>query len=33
MLVSKDGELVFCKKGELSEADKADFYEMVKKYR
>lgn len=33
MLVSRDGELVFCKKGELSEADKAEFYDIVKKYR
>lgn len=33
MLVTRDGELVFCKKGELSEADKAEFYEVVKKYR
>ena len=33
MLVTKEGELVFCKKGAFSEADKAEFYEMIKKYR
>ena len=33
LLVSKQGELVFCKKGELSAADKAEFYEVVKNYR
>lgn len=33
MIVSKEGELVYMKKGELSEADQAEFYEVVKKYR
>ena len=33
LVVSKQGELVFCKKGELSAADKAEFYEMIKNYR
>lgn len=33
MLVSRDGELVFCRKGEFTEQDKADFYDIVKKYR
>ena len=33
LIVSKEGELVFMKKGELSEADKTEFYEVVKKYR
>lgn len=32
MFVTKDGELVFCKKGAFTEADKAEFYEMIKKY-
>lgn len=33
LIVTKEGELVFMKKGELSEADKAEFYEVIKKYR
>ena len=33
MLVSKEGELVFLRKGELSEQDKKDFYEAVELYR
>ncbi len=33
LLVSKDGELVFMKKGELSDADKAEFYKVVANYR
>lgn len=33
LLVSKEGELVFCRKGELSEQDKKEFLEIVQKYR
>lgn len=33
LIVTKEGELVFMKKGELSEADKTEFYEVIKKYR
>ncbi|MDE5708392.1 MAG: hypothetical protein K2I32_02905 [Alistipes sp.] len=33
MLVSKEGELVFVRKGILSEADIAAFYETVEKYK
>lgn len=33
MLVSKEGELVFLRKGILSEQDKADFYEALEKYK
>ena len=33
MIVSKEGELVYMKKGELSKADQEEFYEVVKKYR
>lgn len=33
MLVSKEGELVFLRKGELSEADKAAFYEALEQYK
>lgn len=33
LLVSRDGELVFCRKGEFSEQDKKDFYEIIAKYR
>jgi len=33
MLVSKEGELVFIRKGILSEEDKAEFYRVVEKYR
>lgn len=33
MIVTKEGELVYMKKGELSEADKEEFYRVVDKYR
>lgn len=33
LIVSKEGELVFMKKGELSEADQQEFYKVVEKYR
>lgn len=33
MIVSKEGELVFLRKGILSDQDKADFYEAVEKYK
>ncbi len=33
MLVSKEGELVFLRKGELSEQDKEAFYKAVEAYR
>lgn len=33
MLVSRDGEMLFMRKGELSEADKEEFYRVVKQYR
>ena len=33
MIVSKEGELVFLRKGELSAADKEAFYNTVAKYR
>lgn len=33
MIVSKEGELVFLRKGVLSEQDKADFYEVIEKYK
>ena len=33
MIVSKEGELVFVRKGELSEADKEAFYRTVEKYK
>lgn len=33
MIVSKQGELVFCRKGEFTEQDKADFYNIIDKYR
>ena len=33
MLVSKEGELVFLRKGVLSEADKEAFYQTVEEYR
>ena len=33
MLVSKDGEMLFLRKGELTEEDKAEFYRVVKLYR
>ena len=33
MIVSNDVELVFLRKGVLSEQDKADFYETIEKYK
>ena len=33
MIVSKEGELVFLRKGELSDADKEAFYETIEKYK
>lgn len=33
LLVSKEGELVFMRKGVLSEADKQAFYDIIDKYR
>jgi len=33
LLVTKEGELVFAKKGELSESDIAEFYRVVEKYK
>ena len=33
MIVSKEGELVFCRKGEFSEQDKKEFIEIVQQYR
>ncbi|MCH5329971.1 MAG: hypothetical protein J1E04_03320 [Alistipes sp.] len=33
LVVSKEGELVYCKKGELSNADKEEFYEFIQAYR
>ena len=33
MLVSKKGELVFVRKGQLSEKDKEAFYKIIEKYR
>ena len=33
MIVSKEGELVFLRKGELSEADKEAFYEVIEQYK
>ncbi len=33
MIVTKEGELVYMKKGELSEADKEEFYKVVDLYR
>lgn len=33
MIVSKEGELVFLRKGVLSEADKAAFYQTIEKYK
>lgn len=33
MIVSKEGELVFLRKGVLSEADKKAFYNIIEKYR
>lgn len=33
MFVTKEGELVFLRKGELSDADKEAFYEVLEKYK
>lgn len=33
MIVTKEGELVYCHKGEFSEKEKEDFYKFVDKYR
>lgn len=33
MFVNKEGELVFLRKGELSEADKQEFYKVLDQYR
>ncbi|MEG0807493.1 MAG: hypothetical protein RR410_03975 [Alistipes sp.] len=33
MVVSKEGELVFMRKGQLSDQDKADFYKFIEKYK
>ena len=33
MIVTKEGELVYCHKGEFSETDKIEFYKVVDKYR
>ena len=33
MLVSKEGELVFLRKGELTAEDKVEFYRVVEKYK
>ena len=33
LLVSKEGDLVFMRKGPLSDADKKEFYQVVQKYR
>ncbi len=33
MIVTKEGELVYCKKGELSKEEQKEFYEVVNKYR
>ena len=33
MIVSKDGELVFMRKGELTPADKAEFYKVIEQYK
>lgn len=33
MIVSKEGELVFLRKGELTDEDKAEFYKVIEKYR
>lgn len=33
MIVSREGELVFLRKGELSQADKDAFYKVIEKYR
>ncbi|MBP3289642.1 MAG: hypothetical protein J6L75_01580 [Alistipes sp.] len=33
LIISKEGELVFCRKGEFSEQDKKEFIETVQQYR
>lgn len=33
MIVTKEGELVYCKKGELTKEDQEEFYKVVDKYR
>ena len=33
MLVSRDGEMLYLRKGELTEEDKAEFYRIVALYR
>ena len=33
LVVTKEGELVYCKKGELSRADIDDFYKFIEKYK
>lgn len=33
MIISKEGELVFLRKGELSDEDKAEFYRVIEKYK
>ena len=33
LVVNKQGELVYCKKGELSKEDQEEFYKVVDKYR
>lgn len=33
MIVSKEGELVFVRKGELTDDDKAQFYKVIEQYR
>ena len=33
MLVSKEGELVFFRKGEFTEEDQAAFYDIIDNYR
>ena len=33
MLVSRDGEMLYLRKGELTEEDKAEFYRVVTQYR
>ena len=33
MIVTKEGELVYCKKGELTKEEQEEFYQIVDKYR
>ena len=33
MILTKEGELVYCKKGELTKEDQEEFYKVVDKYR